>query len=152
MDITGVEITGQDQSLAYDPYRALAAAIVLRAVQDAFSGNKFHPNAGMCIDRGSCAECPREAFDWLMSEDGQQMAEWAGIDADAMVERVRQFWAQGLYVRRRSKALVWEPRQEEEGSSCQSNRPVQKPKGASCRTGRVKRLRTSWPSRGERTR
>ena len=92
---------------AIDPWRALAAAVVWRAIQDAFCGNQFTPNKGLCEGQESCLWCRAEAFDWLVSDAGQQMAELAEIDPDAMVAQLYRWRREGLRIQWRGKKVRW---------------------------------------------
>lgn len=95
MQSFGIE---SDAESTCDPYRALAAAIVWRAVLDAFYAND---------SQGSCQWCRAEAYEWLLSDDGRRMGERAGLDAAAMLERLRWLRRERLYIRPRSKGIVW---------------------------------------------
>ena len=95
------------EAIPVDSYRALAAGIVWRAVQGAFCSNKYRPNTGLCLGRHNCRWCRWEAYEWLLSLEGRQMAEWAGIDGEAMVERVVWLRREGLYLRQYRRGLTW---------------------------------------------
>lgn len=89
------------------PLRALAAAVVLRAVRDAFCGNTFRPKVGACGDAVSCEHCKREALNWLLGDWGAQMIEWAGMDADAVVSQIVRNKQRNLTLRAHSKSADW---------------------------------------------
>lgn len=103
-----VRDTPHERARGHDPYRALAAAIVWRAVQDAFCGRKWTPNIGLCMGRYSCDACRDEAETWLLSDDGLCMAENAGLDAMAVKARLLEFVAAGLRLQsRRGGNPIW---------------------------------------------
>jgi hypothetical protein len=90
-----------------DPFRSLAAAIVWRAMQDAFCSNKRQPNMGLCVGRHSCESCRAEAEDWLLSDVGLQMVENAGLDAVAVAARIHMLRHEGLLIQARRRGIVW---------------------------------------------
>ena len=115
MGLNSINLNSTAPDSSPDPYRALAAAIVWRAVQDAFCGNKFRPNLGMCMGQHGCEECRWEAYKWLRSEEGQDMIEAAGLDPRAVLDKVTERLAAGEVIYLRSKGVKWvpDPRREE---------------------------------------
>jgi len=82
--------------ISHDPYRALAAAIVWRAVQDTFCARKIPRGAPVCWGQWSCAECQKGAMAWLLSNDGLRMIDNAGLEAPRVKARLSEFVAAGL--------------------------------------------------------
>ncbi len=82
------------------PYRALGAAIIARAVQDAFCP-ETKKRDGLCgYSKGhgiteTCAECRENAYQWLLSEDCRWILDAIGMNANSVFRRVRKMRAEG---------------------------------------------------------
>lgn len=85
-------VFSSDSGLA--PYRALAAAIVWRAVQDAFC--QHHKT---CENQSSCDSCHREALAWLLSSDGLDMINIAGLNGYVVQVKLNEFQDVGVCIR-----------------------------------------------------
>lgn len=90
-----------------DPLRALAAAIVWRAVQDAFCARMARQASCGGMDRGLCPVCRHDAMQWLLSDEGADMIDSAGLDATAVQDRVCWLADQGMQLAIRRRGHTW---------------------------------------------